>query len=159
MAADIYGEIRLDAALAGGIEGPVSRMSQWNQQALLQQAVRESYERLDAEMESLLKEWETVRRAYERVNGTMASSAELDATQTGEWEAVQDASDGLLRALDGMLYNTYTRLPQRLSMLRGKVSGFAHALTSARRLRRAMATPAPIPVETLVRRHMIGTGV
>ena len=135
--------------------------SPWHQQHLLQEAVRENYERLDAEMRALLTEWEEVRDAYERVNRSAAS--DFDAAQSGEWEVLQDASNGLLQALDGMLTNTYTRLPQRLSLLRGKVSGFALAIAGARRRRRAMVAAATMPLpmpstKTVVQQHMLGGG-
>jgi uncharacterized membrane-anchored protein len=133
----------------------------WHQQYLLQEAVRENYERLDAEMSALLEEWEQVRRAYERVHRSTAGS-DFDATQSGEWEVLQDASNGLLQALDGMLNNTYTRLPQRLSLLRGKVSGFTLALAGARRRRRAMIAAAAAPVQpsakAIIQQHMLGAG-
>jgi hypothetical protein len=119
-------------------------LSPWQREMLLQRAVDDGYERLDADMTALLAEWEAVRAAYARYHGS-TGARDFDAAQSGEWELLQTSSESLLTAIDEMLRDTYTRLPFRLSLLRGKVSGFALAVAAARRRRRAVAlsgTPA-----------------
>ncbi len=109
--------------------------------ASLRRAVKDNYEQLEADMDAVVREWEAVRAAYKRIEGSVS---EPDAS--GEWEMLQETSDSLVRALDDMLQNTYTRLPHRVSTLRGKVMGFALAVSNARRQRRR-ARPAPVPPE------------
>lgn len=106
--------------------------------ASLRRAVRESYERLEEDMAAVQREWEAVRVAYQRIEGSVAQP---DAS--GEWQSLQETSDSLRRALDEMLEDTYTRLPHRVSNLRGKVMGFALAVANARRQRRGTRPASP----------------
>jgi hypothetical protein len=109
----------------------VGYVTPWEQETALRHAVREGYEKLEEDMEAVLREWEAVRAAYRRVEGSLPTEPD----RSGEWEALQETSDHLVRALDEMLRKSHNRLPDRVSWLRGKVIGFSLALNNARRRR------------------------